>query len=44
MRAIRITTVVEKDGELHLSQLPCRKGDSVEAIVLLPDATRMSEQ
>ena len=36
MQAIRVETVVEIDGELHLSQLPCRKGDHVEAIVLLP--------
>ena len=39
MNAIRIEKVVEKDGELHLSSLPCRKGDRVEAIVLIPDAS-----
>jgi hypothetical protein len=37
MNAIRIETIVQADGELHLTQLPCRKGDHVEAIVLLPD-------
>lgn len=38
MNATRIETTVERDGELHLTQLPCRKGDRVEAIVLvLPD-------
>lgn len=35
MNAIRIETMIERDGELHLSQLPCRKGDRVEAIVLV---------
>lgn len=38
MRAIRVETVVEKDGELHLLNLPCRKGDRVEALVTVPDA------
>ncbi len=35
--SIRIRTVVETDGELHVRNLPCRKGDEVEAIVMLPD-------
>ncbi len=37
MNSIRIKTVVETDGELHVANLPCRKGDQVEAIVMLPD-------
>lgn len=37
MNSIRIKTVIETDGELHVSNLPCRKGDEVEAIVILPD-------
>ncbi len=37
MNSIRIRTVVETDGELHVANLPCRKGDQVEAIVMLPD-------
>ncbi|MBI4601286.1 MAG: hypothetical protein HY721_04915 [Planctomycetes bacterium] len=36
MNAIRIEKIIEKDGELHLSSLPCRRGDRVEAIVLFP--------
>jgi len=35
MNAVRIETTIERDGELHLKQLPCRQGDKVEAIVLL---------
>ncbi len=37
MNAIKIETTIQSDGELHLTQLPCRKGDRVEAIVLLFD-------
>jgi len=35
MNAVRVETTIECDGELHLKQLPCRRGDKVEAIVLL---------
>jgi hypothetical protein len=35
MNAVRVETIVEADGELHLTELPCRRGDKVEAIVLL---------
>ena len=35
MIATKIETTVQNDGELHLTQLPCRKGDRVEAIVLV---------
>ena len=35
MNAIRVETVIEKDGELHLSGIPCHRGDKVEAIVLV---------
>ena len=33
MNTIRVETTVESDGELHLTELPCRRGDKVEAIV-----------
>jgi hypothetical protein len=36
MNAIRIETTIQADGELHLTQLPYRRGDKVEAIVLGP--------
>jgi hypothetical protein len=35
MRAARIETTVQADGELHLTRLPCRTGDRVEAIILI---------
>jgi hypothetical protein len=35
MNATKIETTVQTDGELHLTQLPCRKGDRVEAIILV---------
>jgi hypothetical protein len=48
MNAVRVETTVEADGELRLTDLPCRRGDKVEAIVLIleqnsqsaPDAAR----
>ena len=51
MNAIRVETTIEQDGELHLKNIPCRKGDRVEAIVLLlelppdeADAARRREE
>jgi hypothetical protein len=35
MQAIRVETTIQTDGELRLTQLPCRRGDKVEAIVLI---------
>ena len=35
MNAVRVETTVEADGELHLTELPCQRGDKVEAIVLI---------
>ncbi len=44
MNATRIETVIQKDGELHLSHLPCRQGDRVEAIVLvLSEADKLND-
>jgi hypothetical protein len=48
MNAVRIETTIQDDGELYLTELPCRRGDKVEAIVLIlapsaqpmPDAAR----
>ncbi len=33
MNASRVETTVGSDGELHLTELPYRRGDKVEAIV-----------
>lgn len=38
MNAFRVETTVESDGELHLTELPCRRGDKVEAIVIILEA------
>jgi hypothetical protein len=35
MITAKVETTVQTDGELHLTHLPCRKGDRVEAIVLI---------
>jgi hypothetical protein len=35
MNATKIEMTVQNDGELHLTRLPCRKGDRVEAIILV---------
>jgi len=37
MNAVRVETTAEADGELHLTELPCRRGDKVEVIVLILD-------
>ncbi len=37
MEAIRLHKTVEKDGEIVLTRLPRRKGQSVEMIVLIDD-------
>jgi hypothetical protein len=33
MDTIRVETVIETDGVLQISNLPCHKGDRVEAII-----------
>src|SRR5438094_436283 len=40
MNAVRVETTVKADGELHLTNLPCRCGDKVEAIVLILETSR----
>jgi hypothetical protein len=35
MNTIRVETIIEADGELRLTELPCRRGDKVEAILLI---------
>jgi hypothetical protein len=38
MEAVRVHKVVEKDGEILLTGLPCKKGQQVEMIVLIEPA------
>lgn len=40
MNAVQVETTVEADGELHLTDLPCWRGDQVEAIVLILEPSR----
>ena len=42
MNAVRVEMTVEADGELHLTDLPCRRGDKVEAIVLVLEPSRLA--
>ena len=42
MNAVRVETTVEADGELRLTDLPCRRGDKVEAIVLILESSPRS--
>ena len=44
MTPIRVETTIETDGELHLSHLPCRKGDRVEAIVRVVETPERETQ
>lgn len=44
MRAIKAQTWIETDGELHLTNLPCRKGNRVEVIILITDETTQVER
>jgi hypothetical protein len=39
MQAIRVATTVEKEGELHLTNLPLRSAQRVEVIVLIREET-----
>ena len=34
MEAVRLHRIIEKDGELLITDLPCKKGQRVEIIVL----------
>jgi len=39
MEAIRINKVIEKDGEIFVTGLPCKKGQYVEMILLIESST-----
>jgi len=42
MEAIRINKLVEKDGEISLTGLPCKKGQRIEMIIL-PESSNVPE-
>jgi hypothetical protein len=37
MNPIRVETMIESDGILHIANLPCHKGDRVEAVIVFPE-------
>jgi hypothetical protein len=44
MQAVKIDAWVEKDGELHLTNLPVKKWNQVEVIVLIPEQRSEEER
>lgn len=44
MNPIRIEATIESDGILHIANLPCHKGDRVEAIILLQEQAEASSR
>jgi hypothetical protein len=44
MQAVKMNAWVEKDGELHLTGLPCKKGDYMEVILLIPNRPTEEER
>lgn len=40
MKAMRLSTVIKKDGEIVMTGLPYKKGEQVEMILLAQPATR----
>jgi hypothetical protein len=42
MNAVKVNSIVQKDGELQLTNLPVRKGDQVEATLVI--RPQVSEQ
>lgn len=38
MKAFKVQTFVQEDGQLHLTNLPCKKWDQVEVILLITEA------
>ncbi len=44
MTTLRINAVIENDGELCLRNLPCRRGDRVEAVLIVPGPADSEER
>jgi len=40
MQTIKVAATIEKDGELHLTNLPIHSDQQVEVIVLITEASR----
>ena len=39
MKTIRMKKEIENDGEIHMTGLPCKKGENVELILLIKNGT-----
>jgi len=44
MNPIRVEATIESDGILHIANLPCHKGDRVEAMILLQEQAAASSR
>jgi hypothetical protein len=44
MNPIHVETTIESDGILHIANLPCRKGDHVEATIVLSQQSQSTSQ
>ena len=42
MNPIHVEATIESDGVLHIANLPCRKGDRVEATIVLSQQNQSS--
>lgn len=44
MQAVRLHKIVENDGEIHVTGLPCHKGQDIEMILLIEDTRSPKKQ
>jgi hypothetical protein len=44
MEPIHVETIVQADGELHFSHLPCHRGDRVEAMIVIRDSVSKEDR
>ena len=44
MSPIHVEAIIESDGILHIANLPCRRGDHVEATIVLSQQNESSSR
>ncbi len=44
MEAIKLKTIIKKDGEINISGVPCKKGEKIEMIILLESNFKSKSQ
>jgi hypothetical protein len=44
MKAIRVRQIAEKEGEIHLTGLPCKKGQEVKVLALIDQSSVVPHQ